>query len=67
MKRSEMQGMLAGLLSTMYETDKHPQEQLERADRILSFLEEQGLKPPLTKVCPVLLTRNYTWSEENDI
>jgi hypothetical protein len=66
MKRSEMQYLLADFLSTIYETDKHPETQLARADMILTMLQESGLKPPLTKRCSVLLTNIHTWSEENE-
>jgi len=66
MKRSEIQYMLAGLLSTIYETNKHPEEQLETADLILNLLENAGLKPPITKRCPVLLTQIHTWENENE-
>jgi len=64
MKRSEMQYLLAGLLSTMYETDKHPEEQLDNANNILNVLEEYGMKPPVTKRCPVLLITEHTWESE---
>ena len=66
MKRSEMQRLLAGLLSTMYETDRHPEEQLSNAENVLSTLERYGMKAPLVKKCPVLLTNTYTWENEND-
>lgn len=65
MKRSEMEYLLAGLLSTMYETDQHPEKQLPNAKNILSVLEEQGMKPPLKKRCPVLLTDTHVWEKEN--
>ena len=67
MKKSQMQRMLAGFLSTIYETNKHPEEQFERAKMVLDFMEGEGLKPPLTKRCPVLLTSIHTWeSEQNE-
>ena len=66
MTRKEMQRILAGFLSTMYETDKHPQDQLEKAGQILTMLEKAGLKPPLTKRCPVLLTNIHHWKEEEN-
>lgn len=65
MKRSELRGILAGLLSTMYKTDRHPEEQLENAENILSVLESFGLKPPIQKRCPVLLTQIHTWENED--
>jgi hypothetical protein len=46
MKKSEFKWMLAGFLSTIYETYKHPEEQVERANLILNFLEEMGMRPP---------------------
>ena len=66
MKRSKMQRILAGFLSTIYETDKHPENQLERAGMILTMLEQAGLKPPLNKRCSVLLTNINFWEPEND-
>lgn len=66
MKRSEMRRLLAGFLSTIYETDKHPMDQLERAGMVLDMLEECGLKPPLTKRCPVLLTTEHVWQKEEE-
>ena len=33
---------------------------------ILSKIEEAGLKPPLTKRCPVLLTNIHTWQKEEE-
>lgn len=66
MKKSQMQRMLAGFLSTIYETNKHPEEQLERAKMILHFMEQSGMKAPITQRCPVLLTPVHTWEKEND-
>jgi hypothetical protein len=34
------------------------------AKSLLSKLEQAGLKPPLTKRCPVLLTTIHTWDKE---
>ena len=67
MKRSEMQRILSGLLSTMYETNMHPEGQMRRADKILSVLEDLGMKPPVQKRCPVLLTQINTWEPEDDL
>ncbi len=66
MKRNKMQRILAGFLSTIYETDKHPEKQLERAGEILTMLEGQGMKPPVSKRCPVLLTEIHTWESESE-
>jgi hypothetical protein len=61
-----MERTLAGLLSTMYETDKHPEEQLEKARAILNAIEELGMLPPVKKRCPVLLTDNFSWEPEGN-
>lgn len=69
MKKSEMQRMLAGFLSTIYETDKHPMNQLERACMVLNMLEEVGMRPPFQNKTPIFLSDYicYTWENENDI
>ena len=66
MKRSEMQHILAGLLSTMYETDQHPEKQLPNAKHIIQVLEELGMKPPLKKTCPVLFRTEHVWEDEEN-
>lgn len=33
---------------------------------ILNTLERCGMKPPLTKRCPVLLTTVHTWEKEEE-
>lgn len=66
MKKSKMQQYLAGLLSTMYETDKHPETQLENAEHILNVLQQLGMKPPLERRCSVLLTSEHVWEKESD-
>ena len=65
MKRRQAEYLLAGLLSTMYETDQHPEKQLANAKTILDVLEDQGMKPPIKKKCPVLLTETHTWEPED--
>jgi len=67
MKRSTMEYYLAGLLSTMYETEKHPETQLPNARHILYVLEKMGMKPPLTKNCPIVLDTRHVWESENDL
>lgn len=34
------------------------------AEEILAQLEDAGMKPPLTKRCPVLLTDKHVWEKE---
>jgi hypothetical protein len=34
------------------------------AETILDLLEKEGMKPPITKKCPVLLTDDHVWEEE---
>jgi hypothetical protein len=65
MKRKEMIYRIAGLLSAMYETDKHPEVQVPNAENLLDALEEWGMKAPLTKRCPVLLRTEHVWEQEN--
>lgn len=36
----------------------------EKMDKILYMLEQVGLKPPVTKFCPVLLTTEHVWQKE---
>ena len=50
MKRSEMIYTIAGLLSALYETNKHPETQLSKAKNILDVLEELGMLPPRTRI-----------------
>ncbi len=35
-------------------------------DKLLTVLQEAGLKPPLTKKCPVLLRTEHVWENENE-
>jgi len=61
MKRSEMveklRNRMNNVLSEFYS--------LEEADMLLEFLERQGMKPPVEKRCPVLLTNTHVWENEN--
>ena len=41
-----------------------PEEPSKEAEYILNKLEKMGMKPPLWKSCPVLLTREYYWEDE---
>ena len=38
----------------------------EFMDSVLQLVEELGMKPPLTKRCPVLLTDKHVWEPENE-
>lgn len=38
----------------------------QTAKEIVELLEKYGMKPPLTKKCPVLLTTEHHWEPEND-
>lgn len=67
MKKHEMEYYIAGILSTMYETDQHPENQLPNARALLEALEEAGMLPPVKKHCPVLLITSYVWETENDV
>lgn len=35
--------------------------------KFLSFLEYQGMKPPVEKVCPVLFTTEFVWEDEDNL
>lgn len=64
MKRSEMLSVLndavieAGISEKIYNSG-------EALDFVLKKLEEAGMKPPLKKRCPVLLTDTHVWEKEN--
>jgi hypothetical protein len=73
MKRSEVIAEIAELISVVrYEDIINKScgasivDAKEYAEIILSKLERLGLKPPLTKRCPVLLTNIHTWQKEED-
>ena len=36
------------------------------AEEVLDALEENGMKPPLEKRCPVLLRNEHVWENENE-
>lgn len=38
----------------------------ENMDRLLSFMEHKGMKPPVEDVCPVLFNSKFVWEKEND-
>jgi hypothetical protein len=65
MKRSEMLQILndavieAGISQKIYNSK-------ESLEHVLQKLEEAGMKPPVTKNCPVLLTTQHTWEPENE-
>lgn len=62
MKRSEM---LYIIVKIMHDADYHaPRGKI--ANDILTNLEEAGMKPPVSKNCPVLLTTTHTWEPENE-
>ena len=58
MKRSEVLNELYRLL--------HCGPDYPTEDEILTKLEELGMKPPVAKHCPVLLTTSHTWEPEDE-
>lgn len=73
MKRSEVVAEIAELISMVRYEDAINRlggasviDAKEYAEIILSKLERLGLKPPLTKRCPVLLTNIHHWQEEEN-
>jgi hypothetical protein len=36
------------------------------AEAILNLVEEKGMKPPVFKRCPVLLTHDHFWEKEDE-
>ena len=64
MKRSEMLEILndaiieSGISEKLY-------NHVDSLDFVLKKLEEAGMKPPVKKRCPVLLTDTHVWEPEN--
>jgi hypothetical protein len=68
MKKSEMVDNIACILVSQ---SPYPQAidiyKIERLSKmILEEIEKSGMKPPLTKRCPVLLTPIHTWENEQN-
>lgn len=69
MKREEMVQKMTefwlGMLpnGTFYD-DLVQMEVTEKMSMLLHFLEQEGMRPPVKKRCPVLLTENHVWELE---
>lgn len=47
--------------------EPHFPDDIEReANYILKRLEKAGMKPPVTKRCPILLKDEHVWEQENE-
>lgn len=75
MKRSEMVRAMAqewiGLFpdeqTEEYLFEEEFIEELEgKMDKLLSFLEHKGMKPPVLQIDPVLYNVTHVWSNEDD-
>lgn len=62
MKRSEAVQLI---LETFEFQGLGPQMREKDAYMILDALVRAGMKPPLTKRCPVLLTDKHVWEKED--
>jgi len=62
MKRSEMLEIINDII--FYNNAGFGSDKL--ANEILSELELKGMKPPVKKRCPVLLTDAYVWEPEEN-
>jgi len=66
MKRSEMVQKMAELFE-QYSNDKqyiiHSYQ--SASEMFLNIAVELGMKPPIKKKCPVLLTETHTWEPED--
>jgi hypothetical protein len=63
MKKSLMVAKISQIL-TLNSISKKPKDFVEMAKEILALIEENGMKPPLSKSCPVLLTNKHVWEPE---
>lgn len=67
MKKSEMIDKMVSIWFYGDEDKEHPvvvKSVRSRMEEVLSDLILSGMKPPLTKRCPVLLTNIHTWQKE---
>jgi hypothetical protein len=62
MKRSEMRQKLAELFKNVKHRNSSDEE---LAEFVLIAVEGFGMKPPVEKRCPVLLTNTHAWEPEN--
>lgn len=46
--------------------DENKDSYISDAIILLNAIEKAGLKPPLTKFCPVLLTKEHVWQKEEE-
>jgi len=65
MKKSRLLQKIENYLH--FHTNVKDSELPELAEGILEIVVESGMKPPLTKRCPILLTNIHHWeNEENE-
>lgn len=65
MKRSEVLEFMA---ETIQYYVAHEQKTWDEVAEVVLFgLEERGMKPPVEKYCPVLLTTKHTWKSEEGV
>jgi len=64
MKRSDAVNVIYKYLEQ--NTDIHDFELSKVASELMTLIEGIGLKPPITKRCPVLLTNIHTWQKEEE-
>lgn len=70
MKRSEMISLIEDILLQDHDGYCEHASHISYwgiATDILDALQEHGMKPPVKKRCPVLLTEKHTWEPENDV